>query len=330
MRGGVDEFRLIARIIETIEAGGAPMRDPRVVIGPGDDAAVLRVETGRLVATTDCLVENTHFRWDLCEPEDVGYKAVAVNLSDLAAMGARPASLLVGFCVPRDMRDAGVLRVARGIAEACREFGVGVSGGNVAETWGPFEVTVTALGEPVGDRVLTRSRARAGDGIYVSGPMGAAALGLAVIERARRAARRFPGLVRAWRRPRPRLDLAAALVGNPAVHAAIDVSDGLLQDLGHVLRASRLGADVEVEQVPRHPESVRGAEVAQADPLDAALAGGEDYELVVCASADAQDALAAAGLTRIGTLLERIRPRIRLTQRGRPLPLPLRMGFRHR
>lgn len=191
-------------------------------------------------------------------------------------------------------------------------------------------MTVTALGEPVGGRVLTRGGARAGDWVFVSGPVGAAALGLAVLERARRAAWRFPGLVRAWRRPRPRLDLAAALVGNPAVHAAIDVSDGLLQDLGHVLRASRLGADVEVERFPRHPEADGGARVTGRDPLEAALAGGEDYELVVCASPEAEDALAAAGFTRIGTLLERIRPRIRITQGGRPVPLPPRMGFRHR
>ncbi len=326
----MDEFRLIARILATLEAGGAPQRDPRVVIGPGDDAAVFRVETGRLVATTDCLVEDTHFRWDLCKPEDVGYKAVAVNLSDLAAMGAHPTSLVMNLSVSRRTRDATVLRVARGMAGACREFGVGVSGGNVAETWGPFEVTVTALGEPVGGRVLTRGGARVGDGVFVSGPVGAAALGLAVLERARRAAWRFPGLVRAWRRPRPRLDLAAALVGNPAVHAAIDVSDGLLQDLGHVLCASRLGAEVEVERFPRHPEADKGARVTGRDPLEAALAGGEDYELVVCASPEAEDALAAAGFTRIGTLLERIRPRIRLTKGGRPIPLPPRMGFRHR
>lgn len=326
----MDEFRLISRILKTIEAGGAPMRDPRVVIGPGDDAAVLRVETGRLVATTDCQVEDTHFRWDLCRPEDVGYKVVAVNLSDLAAIGARPMSLLVAFCLPRDVRDARVLRVVRGMAEACREFGVGVSGGNVAETWGPFEVTVTALGEPMGDRVLTRSGARAGDGIYVSGPMGAAAVGLAVLEKAPREAWRLPGLVCAWRRPRPRLDLAGTLTGIAGVRAVIDVSDGLLQDLGHVLRASGVGGDVEVGRIPLHPEAARGGRVSGTDPREAALSGGEDYELLVCASPAAEDALAALGFTRIGTTVRRIRPRIRLTDAGRPRPLPTRMGYRHR
>ncbi len=326
----MDEFRLISRILEVLEAESAPTRDPRVVIGPGDDAAVLRVETGRVVATTDCLVENTHFRWDLCDAADVGYKAVVVNLSDLAAMGARPLGLLVNLSVSRAVSDARVLRLARGMAEACREFGVGVCGGNLAETSGPFEVTVTALGEPVGERLLTRKGARAGDGVFVSGPVGAAALGLAVLDRTPRAARRCPGLVRAWRRPRPRLDLAAVLVANPAVHAAIDVSDGLLQDLSHILRASGLCADLDVGRIPRHPEADVAGRVSGRDPLQAALAGGEDYEVVVCAAPDAEKALLAAGLTRIGTVVKRSGPRIRLTEGGRPLPLPSRMGFRHR
>lgn len=325
----MDEFRLISRILRTLAARGAPIQDPRVVIGPGDDAAVLRVATGRLVATTDCLVEDTHFRWDLCRPEDVGYKAVAVNLSDLAAMGARPLSLLVAFSIHRDMSAAQVARVARGIAEACREFGVGVSGGNMAETWGPFEVTITALGEPVGDRVLTRGGARAGDGVFVSGRLGAAALGLAVLQEAPRAAWRFPGLVSAWRRPRPRLDLAETLVKIPEVHATIDVSDGLLQDLGHVLLASRLGADIEVRRVPLHLDAARLKAITGLDPVSAALNGGEDYELVVCASPEAEDALTSLGWTRIGTTVERIRPRIRLTDNGRPIPLPTRWGYRH-
>ncbi len=306
------------------------LRDPRVVIGPGDDAAVIAVEAGRVVATTDSLVEGTHFRWDLCGPEDVGYKAVSVNLSDLAAMGARPTSLLVGWCLPDEMRDATVLRVARGMAEACREFGVGVSGGNLARVRGPFQLTVTALGEPVGGRVLTRGGARVGDGIHVSGPVGAAALGLAVLEKAAKSARRFPGLVRAWRRPKPRLDLSAVLTGIPGVHAVVDVSDGLLQDLSHVLRASGVGADVEVGQVPLHPEAGPGGQVAGVDPRQAALSGGEDYELVVCASPAAEDAVAALGFTRIGTTVRRIRPRIRLTGGGRPYPLPPVLGFRHR
>lgn len=326
----MDEFGLISKILETLEAGGVRLRDPRVVIGPGDDAAVLTVETGRVVATTDCLVEGTHFRWDLCGPEDVGYKAVSVNLSDLAAMGARPTSLLVGWCLPDEMGDATVLRVARGMAEACREFGVGVSGGNMARVRGPFQMTVTALGEPVGGRVLTRGGARVGDGIHVSGPVGAAPLGLAVLEKAGKSAGRFPGLVRAWRRPRPRLEPSAVLTGIPGVHAVVDVSDGLLQDLSHVLRASGVGADVDVGQVPLHPEAGPGGRVAGADPRQAALSGGEDYELVVCASPDAAEALAGIGFTRIGTVVPRVRPRVRLKDGDRRYRLPPRMGFRHR
>lgn len=326
----MDEFRLISRFIATLEAYGAPMRDPRVMVGPGDDAAVLSIETGRLVATTDCLVEGTHFRWDLCAAADVGYKAVAVSLSDLAAMGARPAGLLVNLSISTGLSDAVVLSLGRGMAEACREFEVGVLGGNVASTRGPFEITVTALGEPAGERILRRSGARAGDGVFVSGPLGGAALGLAVLSSGRSAARRFSGLVQAWRRPRPRLDVALRLAGMPGVHAAIDISDGLLQDLGHVLRASRVGAYVEVERIPQHPEALRAARFLRADAREASLSGGEDYEMITTASPEAEADLAALGFTRIGSIVGRSRPLLRIMERGRPLPLPQRRGFRHR
>lgn len=324
----MDEFRLIARMIEIL--GSATGRDPRIEVGPGDDAAVVRVSQGRVVATTDSLVQDTHFRWNWCRPEDVGYKAVVVNLSDLVAMGAEPVGLLASLCLPKDMRDAWVLRVVRGMAEACRDYRVGVVGGNVAATNGPFEVTITALGEPRGGRVLTRCGARAGDGVFLSGPVGGAALGLAVLDKAPRSAWRVPGLVGAWRRPRPRTDLVPALTEMDGIHAVIDISDGLLQDLGHILTTSGVGANIETRLIPLCSEAETGGRLLKMDPLHAALTGGEDYEVVVCASSKVNDDLIGLGFTRIGEVVNRTRPRIRLSQDGRPSAVSSRAGYRHR
>ena len=238
----MDEFRLI----EAIHRAMGGVADPRVEVGIGDDAAVLAVRSGRVVATTDAQVEGVHFRWDLCRPDDVGWRAGAVNLSDLAAMGARPLALLAALEVPPAMPDRDVVAVMRGLARCGEAFGAGVVGGNLAA--GPaFAITVTALGEPPGDRVLSRSGALPGDSILVAGPIGTGAMGLDLLTRHPAWARRFPALARAYRRPVPQVEAGLQLAGIEGVHAAIDVSDGLLADVGHVLKASGVGARLHAE-----------------------------------------------------------------------------------
>ncbi|HYQ79868.1 MAG TPA: thiamine-phosphate kinase [Anaeromyxobacteraceae bacterium] len=279
----VGEFELIERFTRRL-----PPRGEGVRLGIGDDAAVLEPPRGeRLVLAVDAVVEGVHFRrgW---APEDVGWKALAVNLSDLAAMGARPLWALVALAVPRGRDPAWLTRVGRGLAACARRHRVAVVGGNVTRAR-DLSVTVTVAG--AARRPLTRSGARPGDAVLVSGTLGEAALGIA------------PGaaapLVARQRRPRPRLELGRALCG--IATACIDVSDGLLQDLGHLCRASGVGASLRLAELPLSP-AYRAATRRARDPWAAALSGGEDYELL-CTVPVARLGQALAAARRAGERL---------------------------
>jgi thiamine-monophosphate kinase len=251
-----------------------------VVPGELDDAAVLTVTPGRrLLATTDVLVEGTHFREGLSQPEDWGWKAVAVNVSDVAAMGGEPRWLLLDLTVPAGERVERLDRLYAGIAEACRAFGVALVGGDTSA--GPaLSLAVTALGEA--DQVVARSGARPGDRLVVTGPLGAAAAGLALLERDDPAARdllgRFPGLAAAHRRPAP--DLAAGpRLARAGATAMLDVSDGLAGDVLHLAEASGIGVEVRAAAVPLAPGVEQAARLLGGDPAELALGGGEDFVL---------------------------------------------------
>jgi thiamine-monophosphate kinase len=292
-------------LIELLRRGAG---EPRGWLrGIGDDAAVLRPRRGRdLVTSVDALVEDVHFRWSTTDARSLGHKALAVNLSDLAAMGARPLGFLLSLTVPGDAGAEQLRGLSRGLLDAARAAECPLVGGDT--TAGPvWMLSITALGEVRRGRALLRSGARAGDRILVTGELGGAALGLALLEsgRARSAAARAH--VRRQLRPVARLDAAARLAASRFVTAAIDVSDGLVQDLGHVLRASGVGGVVDVDRVPL----ARGLGALCArqglDPLELALAGGEDYELLFCVSprAPAPDVLArrlACRVSEIGVI----------------------------
>ena len=322
----MDEFELIERIARILRARTRP--DPRVVLGIGDDGAVLAPRSDRVVATTDTLVEGVHFRLDLGTPRDAGIRAVAVNLSDLAAMGARPLALLIGLQLPPAIPDRTVLDLMRGVAIGSRRYGVTVAGGNVCTAVGPLSIAVTALGEADGNAFLRRDGARTGDGIWASGTLGDAGLGLALLVQDRVRALAWPALVRAFLRPVPRVALGLTLVGTAGVTAAIDVSDGLLQDLGHVLKASRVGATVDVAAVPMSRSARRLARITGADAMGAALSGGDDYQLLACARPAAGDALRSAGMTRIGTVTRG--RRLVLMRDGHEIEPPPQAGWMHR
>ena len=268
-----------------------------VAVGIGDDAAVLRPPPGEdLVATVDAVVEGVHFGAGF-SPEDIGWKALAVNLSDVAAMGARPLFALVALALPRREDPRRLARVGRGLAACARRFEVAVVGGNLSAAR-ELSLSVTVLGSVKRGRALLRSGARAGDLVAVSGTLGDAALGLEP------AAPR--ALLRRQRRPTPRLALGRRMLG--IARAAIDVSDGLVQDLGHLCSASGLAAEVAVERLPlsaAYRRAVRGRK----NPFEAALAGGEDYELLFALPpgrlAAARRSARASGtrLTVIGELL---------------------------
>ena len=233
----------------------------------------------RLLVTTDVLVDGVHFRPDLSEPHDWGWKAVAANLSDVAAMGGEPRWLVVALTVPPGIPLERLERVYAGLAEACQAFGVVLVGGDTSS--GPaLSLAVTALGEA--EQVVTRAGARPGDRLAVTGPLGAAAAGLALLQRGDAGARellgRFPHLAAAHRRPRP--DLAAGpRLARAGATAMLDVSDGLAGDALHLADASGVGLEVVDGAVPVADGVAEAAALLGRDPVELALGGGEDFVL---------------------------------------------------
>jgi thiamine-monophosphate kinase len=247
-------------------------------VGPGDDAAVLRVGAGDLVATCDLLVENRHFRRSWSSAADVGHKAAAQSLADVAAMGAEPLALLIGFGAPGDLSATWAQECQAGLVEEAARGGAFVVGGDVVSA-DSIVLSVTALGRVTEAGPVLRSGARAGDVVALSGPTGMSAAGLAVLGRGFTAPRLA---VTAHRRPTP--DYAAGpLAARSGAHALIDVSDGLLADLGHIARASGLAIDLDPALLPV-PEAVQAvaAALGRADPLAMVLTGGEDHALAGC------------------------------------------------
>ena len=233
----------------------------------------------KLVVTTDVLVEGLDFTAALSDPEDWGWKAVVANLSDLAAMGAEARWLVLALTVPESTPVATLERVYAGVGEACRAFGAALVGGDISG--GPaLSLAVTALGEV--ERPVLRSGARPGDRLAVTGPLGAAAAGLALLQSADPAAAdlldRFPGLAAAHRRPVPALAMGLALA-RAGASAMIDVSDGLAGDALHLAEASGTGLEVHDSAVPLAPGVAEAAALLGRDPMDLALGGGEDFVL---------------------------------------------------
>lgn len=260
--GDVGEHAWIAALLRRLPASDARRG---VTVGPGDDAAVVRAGGRPLVLTTDCLVEGVHFRRGWLAPAALGARAFAVSASDVAAMGAAPRWALLALEAPAALPRAFLDAVARGFARAAGAAGAALVGGNLAA--GPhLALTAAVVGEAPG-RVVTRAGARPGDRLYVTGALGAA--GLAVRRLRRGAAARFP--------PTPRRHRAGIALARRA-SAMIDLSDGLAQDLGHLCRASDVGAVVRLDRVPVAP-AVRRALGAGAAAF--ATTAGEDYELLV-------------------------------------------------
>jgi len=268
---------------------------PSAVLGPGDDCALLQTTPGwQLAVTTDMLVAGTHFLPDT-NPKNLGWKALAVNLSDLAAMGARPRWVTLAGALP-SVDEPWIAQFAEGFFACAAEYGVDVVGGDT--TRGPLNVCITAIGEVEPGRALRRDGAKAGDQIWVSGRPGLASLGLAQLQ----GRIELPG---AWQRlcigalekPRPRVALGQALLG--IASAAIDVSDGLLADLGHIAERSGCAAAVRLVQLPHLPKGDSYDAVLRKMALECQLAGGDDYEL--CFTAPGTQSLAIA---RIAATLE--------------------------
>jgi thiamine-monophosphate kinase len=289
------EFGFIDRLKRLAPAGRG------VEQGIGDDCAVIHFDARRWLLTTDTLVEGVHFRraWD--SAEGLGRKAFAVNASDIAAMGGRPRFALLSVAVPGSVAASELEGVHRGFIRAARARGCALVGGNLSSA-PQWMISVTLAGEPAGAPLL-RAGAHPGDALYVSGVVGAAAFGREILLRRRRASLRT---TRAFLRPEPRLALGELLSRRRLASAAIDVSDGLLQDLGHLCGASGVGVVVEVNRLPL-ARSLRPLPRKRA--LELALGGGEDYELLftVPAAKEHRTVVAARpvqSIRRIGRIVE--------------------------
>lgn len=289
------EFQLISQYF------GRQSHHDGVMLGIGDDAALLQIPTGEvLVATTDTFISGRHFP-ENTHPFAIGHKALAVNLSDLAAMGATPRWFLLALTLP-DCHELFLSEFSRGLFNLAKNSRVALVGGDT--TKGALSITITALGTVPFNQALTRHQAHVGDGVYVSGTIGDAGLGLQVA-----LGKTPPALSDDFAQyvkgrldfPQPRVQLGLALRG--LASACLDVSDGLAQDLGHILQASHVGADIELEKLPLSA-SLKSLAIDEAWQL--ALTSGDDYELCFTLSDDAFAKLPALDvpITRIGTISE--------------------------
>jgi thiamine-monophosphate kinase len=274
--GELGEFGLIDAITARMPAA------PGAIVGIGDDAAVLRVADPRIVATTDLLVQGRHFRTDWSGPADIGAKAAAQNLADVAAMGAVPEALLVGLAAPSGLPVAWATELASGLADEAARAGAHVVGGDVSEA-SVIMLAVTALGTMAGREPVTRGGAQPGDVVAVAGRLGLSAAGLALLQ----AGLTEPAdALAAHRRPRPPYPAGpqAAAAGATSM---IDVSDGLLADLGHIAAASGVLIDVETARLEPAGPLLAAAAVLGLPPLDWMISGGEDHALAATFPSDA-------------------------------------------
>ena len=284
------EFDLIARYFAPIAAAfpGA--------LGLKDDAALLDLTPGcQMVATTDAIVAGVHFLAG-DPPEQIAKKLVRVNVSDLAAKGAKPVACLLALALPRETTTTWLEAFAKGLAEDCAVFAIPLAGGDTTATDGPLTLALTALGEVPAGQASLRSGAKIGDRIFVTGTIGDGALGLEVAKGglADLAKPLRDHLLRRYRVPEPKIALGIALRG--IAHAAIDISDGLLADLGHICETSVVAADIQAAMVPMSD----GVQIALAnDPglLPCVLGGGDDYELLFTADPDESDRIINMGIS---------------------------------
>lgn len=307
--GDIGEFALIDRLQRFLQAPASS----QVVKSIGDDCAVLQPSPeSELILTTDSQEEGVHYRLDWSTPEEIGWRCLAVNVSDIAAMAGWPLGAVVALSLPPDLDVAFVDGLYTGMQDLARQMACPIIGGNMTKTTGRVSVTITVLGEVPKRQAIYRSGAQPGDEIWVTGPLGGAKAGLEALLKPD-AVRGVPTehALACYRRPQPRLQEAQFLRQRAKLHSLLDISDGLSGDLRHICQASGVGAQIEAESVPIHDDTRRIAEAVQADPLSFALHGGEDFELCFTAPPMQIERLCAdfeqqfqRSLARVGTIRE--------------------------
>lgn len=289
------ERDIIARIREQSAAGGGGL-----IAGIGDDCAVYGNAAGkRSLVTLDTLVEGIHFDLLRHPPDKLGRKAVSVNVSDIAAMGGTPRFALLSLALPASVEATWLDSFMDGFLAQLKEYAVLLIGGDTVRSGQEIVISVTVIGEGEDGSIIYRSGAREGDLVMVSGCLGEAAAGLAVLQRgSREDAERWPQLLEAHFNPVVQGNLGVRLAGTGAVHAMMDLSDGLATDLAHICAESRVGAEVFADTVPMSDPLRAAACRYGADPLRWALQGGEDYQLLFTCAPAAEDTLRAAAAGR--------------------------------
>jgi thiamine-monophosphate kinase len=316
------EFGLIDLLAKM--AGGG---DKHLLVGIGDDAAAWRGDGSIQLATVDSFIQNVHFPSGLASWKEIGWKALAVNLSDIAAMGGLPRYALVSLALPDNTEVDDVTALYTGMLELAKKFGVALVGGNISRA--PLvAITITVFGTSQRGQILTRSTARAGELVAVSGQLGAAAAGLEMLTRGLKFGRGVSASFRdAFLHPLPRIAEGQLLV-EQGVKTAIDLSDGLISDLNQICQASQVGARIEIERVPVEP-GVKAEFGERA--LEMALGGGEDYELLFTARAEVIEKVkrkATCPITVIGEILAGGKGVTLVDSQGKPVDLVHR-GWEH-
>ena len=297
--GGEDGF--IERVRET-HAGAV---GDGLVLGIGDDAAVIETPAGsQMVVTTDMLVEHVHFRREWSDPYSIGWKSAAVNLSDIAAMGAEPTFAFLSIAFNETETVETLERIYDGFSDCLNRYGARLAGGDTNSTPDGMVISVTLLGSVKTGQAFTRAGARPGDILLVTGALGDSAAGLALLQEygTPRAEKVDKGLLNLHRRPQPRVMASRVLVETGHVRAAMDLSDGLLRDLHKLCAASQVGARIDTAHLPISDAARSAAKMLSKDPVLLALQGGEDYELLLVVAPEHVDAVIEA-VTAAGTPL---------------------------
>lgn len=315
------EFALIDQLARITSMDHADL-----IVGVGDDAAVIRTAPAPspyLLVTTDILVEGSHFRRNWATPQQIGIKAAECNISDIAAMGGRPSWMFISLVLSKDINVEWVRQVYTGIADSCRRHNVIVAGGDT--TRGAVNtINITLLGSVLERDLCLRSHARAGDLLMVTGPLGASAAGLALLLENRKPS---AYLLQKHLAPTCRLDAATEVAF--LANAMIDISDGLASEVHHICHRSKTGARIDAASIPIHDDVNAAARILDKNPLEFALSGGEDFELLFSIAPENLSQLKSTGLNcrQVGQMVDKSEGISLIHADGSSTPLPA--GYDH-